>query len=88
MIMTKVSEYENIDLGKVFAIGASNGSALVNELGINVDFLRGIGPIASQLLLNQSPSKSIESLSVYQVCLLYTSPSPRDRTRSRMPSSA
>ena len=24
----------------------------------------------------------------YQSCLLYTSPSPRDRTRSRMPSSA
>ena len=28
---------------------------------------------------NSSPSRS---------CLLYTSPSPRDRTRSRMPSSA
>ena len=26
--------------------------------------------------------------SEYYVCLLYTSPSPRDRTRSRMPSSA
>ena len=25
---------------------------------------------------------------IYLVCLLYTSPSPRDRTRSRMPSSA
>ena len=25
---------------------------------------------------------------VDRVCLLYTSPSPRDRTRSRMPSSA
>ena len=25
---------------------------------------------------------------VYEICLLYTSPSPRDRTRSRMPSSA
>ena len=24
----------------------------------------------------------------YEACLLYTSPSPRDRTRSRMPSSA
>ena len=24
----------------------------------------------------------------YKLCLLYTSPSPRDRTRSRMPSSA
>ena len=27
-------------------------------------------------------------LSLDWVCLLYTSPSPRDRTRSRMPSSA
>ena len=25
---------------------------------------------------------------IYNYCLLYTSPSPRDRTRSRMPSSA
>ena len=25
---------------------------------------------------------------VYQICLLYTSPSPRDRQKSRMPSSA
>ena len=31
----------------------------------------------------------IESLiEQYELCLLYTSPSPRDRTRSRMPSSA
>ena len=29
-----------------------------------------------------------ESVKQLQVCLLYTSPSPRDRTRSRMPSSA
>ena len=32
---------------------------------------------------------SIEAIAVYgYTCLLYTSPSPRDRTRSRMPSSA
>ena len=29
-----------------------------------------------------------ESFSIDKTCLLYTSPSPRDRTRSRMPSSA
>ena len=29
-----------------------------------------------------------EALSPFKICLLYTSPSPRDRTRSRMPSSA
>src|SRR5664280_1302073 len=28
------------------------------------------------------------TFSIYYYCLLYTSPSPRDRTRSRMPSSA
>ena len=30
----------------------------------------------------------IEDIDYYSSCLLYTSPSPRDRTRSRMPSSA
>ena len=38
------------------------------------------------------PSKSVHStlkgIGLPMVCLLYTSPSPRDRTRSRMPSSA
>ena len=32
--------------------------------------------------------RRIELVNVYIICLLYTSPSPRDRTRSRMPSSA
>ena len=30
----------------------------------------------------------IQAGTYHEVCLLYTSPSPRDRTRSRMPSSA
>ena len=32
--------------------------------------------------------EKIVDVTVYLTCLLYTSPSPRDRTRSRMPSSA
>ena len=31
---------------------------------------------------------SRSAMAYYDSCLLYTSPSPRDRTRSRMPSSA
>ena len=31
---------------------------------------------------------SVDEIEQYRNCLLYTSPSPRDRTRSRMPSSA
>ena len=33
-------------------------------------------------------SVSLTKDTYYWICLLYTSPSPRDRTRSRMPSSA
>ena len=32
--------------------------------------------------------QSLVNKSAVNICLLYTSPSPRDRTRSRMPSSA
>ena len=33
-------------------------------------------------------TKSLLEINLLRYCLLYTSPSPRDRTRSRMPSSA
>ena len=36
----------------------------------------------------KSMKKTYGKKKAEQVCLLYTSPSPRDRTRSRMPSSA
>ena len=41
------------------------------------------GPDAQPL-----PQSGLEALAAALACLLYTSPSPRDRTRSRMPSSA
>ena len=37
--------------------------------------------------IKYKPSDNLEGPE-YSICLLYTSPSPRDRTRSRMPSSA
>ena len=48
------------------------------------------------LLVGQHPDRFKDSSGrekhvapiLYGACLLYTSPSPRDRTRSRMPSSA
>jgi len=44
------------------------------------------GPMAGVLCL--AAGASILRWPVIYACLLYTSPSPRDRTRSRMPSSA
>ena len=40
------------------------------------------------VLLRNTVTQMVYKHAISTVCLLYTSPSPRDRTRSRMPSSA
>ena len=42
--------------------------------------------VGGSIVFSEAPRP--DSKIVYRNCLLYTSPSPRDRTRSRMPSSA
>ena len=49
-------------------------------------FLRAFGPNHFAVHLAALPFAALFGL--FLACLLYTSPSPRDRTRSRMPSSA
>ena len=58
-------------------------STVVRQVGdkglrvVDTGRLQSSGKLASNTLIDR-----------YNSCLLYTSPSPRDRTRSRMPSSA
>ena len=47
-----------------------------------------INPISANALYPSDPSSVDVLKDDLHGCLLYTSPSPRDRTRSRMPSSA
>ena len=61
--------------------------------GCSESILRSFDPTLENLLLNYLSLDYHESLQAAagfqaEACLLYTSPSPRDRTRSRMPSSA
>ena len=51
----------------------------------NVESIEGLSPA---IAIDQKTSSRSPRSTVGTVCLLYTSPSPRDRTRSRMPSSA
>ena len=48
----------------------------------------GFGDISPMLPLSRMVSVATSVAGPLYLCLLYTSPSPRDRTRSRMPSSA
>ena len=54
------------------------------SFGVSIGLL--IKGVPSLGVVMELPSKNLYS--AYKGCLLYTSPSPRDRTRSRMPSSA
>ena len=45
-------------------------------------------PIMLRLALIENLRRVAARIADNSICLLYTSPSPRDRTRSRMPSSA
>ena len=45
-----------------------------------------LGEIVAEIFEDRAPITATNFLRY--LCLLYTSPSPRDRTRSRMPSSA
>ena len=51
--------------------------------------LPGVGKATAQrLAFFILKSDQQDNINLAHACLLYTSPSPRDRTRSRMPSSA
>ena len=70
-------------------IFGSSGSALMHQL-VQVGFITKQSlDICLKARARQKASEILSSLNgTLSVCLLYTSPSPRDRTRSRMPSSA
>ena len=68
--------------------GGGGGSSDTVTLATGSPFTKlvQINTGAGDTALNHTFSFDLED--VPTVCLLYTSPSPRDRTRSRMPSSA
>ena len=87
----------HLDGRRVAAVGhrivhggvAYSGPRLLDQTVVaELDKLVPLAPL--HLPHNLAPVRSMMALApeVSQVCLLYTSPSPRDRTRSRMPSSA
>ena len=81
-ILQKKSEYlwDNYGLdAEVVAISDKMKGSIIVPEGIDIP----------ALLAHIEAGKSIDDfLAEDKVCLLYTSPSPRDRTRYRMPSSA
>ena len=67
-IMDKLETYSFFDASKVYGIGVSNGSALINKLGIETAHFSAIAALASQLIIGTIPNNSTSPVAVYQMC--------------------
>ena len=66
------------DVGGLFEIWNTDGEAIESKDQID----------RADIDIILSPTKGGSKFRYFKICLLYTSPSPRDRQKSRMPSSA
>ena len=75
-------------LAGAFSSNAEKAFASGKEIGIDDD--RNYKNFIEMIEAESSREDKIDAVAIVTPnhCLLYTSPSPRDRTRSRMPSSA
>ena len=90
----------NIFNGSIVNIVAAGTIEVVTDIGSNADqFPAGVIGVfvgctytdptsKNKTFSNHWPTGTVASDAMAYVCLLYTSPSPRDRQKSRMPSSA
>ena len=67
-------------------MGESNTTSAI--VLISVDSATDTSKVSSKLTKLEAVKTVYEITGQYDICLLYTSPSPRDRQKSRMPSSA
>lgn len=67
-IMAKLETYSFFDASKVYGIGVSNGSALINKLVIETSHFSAIAALASQLIIGTIPNNSTSPVAVYQMC--------------------
>ena len=75
----------------IFLSGCFHETSLINNYGQSIVKVPNQTETTDALNSTKNANKPYVTLSnkdINYTCLLYTSPSPRDRTRSRMPSSA
>tara|TARA_A100001011_G_scaffold400425_1_gene514882 strand:+ start:1566 stop:2414 length:849 start_codon:yes stop_codon:yes gene_type:complete len=67
LIVDELQNYDNLNFDKMYAIGTSNGSGMVNKLAIETNHFKAIAPIASQLIESLPLLDSTNPVSVLQV---------------------
>ena len=83
-----IPESEQSALEETPTVSTDNSVATSENLGIEVALVDENIPLVSGLVIPESSNNNSTADTVDTICLLYTSPSPRDQRGSRMPSSA
>ena len=96
--MNQVAEKKNGALAaNLFEADAQQGAQNISQEDLALPFLKILGQLSPEVnkrdgkyVEGAEPGKIINTVTneLFDSCLLYTSPSPRDMRRSRMPSSA
>ena len=66
-IIKELENYNNLDMNKIYAIGTSNGSGMVNKLGIHTSHFKAIAPVVSQLMESMPIKNNTKPLSIFQI---------------------
>ena len=76
--------HDELTEGVIISVRCMPGQAALFQVLLNNGVMRDKLPSHALLTTNEKPNPDLP----FHYCLLYTSPSPRDRQKSRMPSSA
>ena len=94
--MEKIIELKSVELIDILGIGDANIKLIESNIPVSISArgeqltIKGdsTGITEADAILKEMRETLSSKGALYKDCLLYTSPSPRDRQKSRMPSSA
>ena len=66
-IIKELENYNNLNMNKIYAIGTSNGSGMVNKLGIHTSHFKAIAPVVSQLMESMPILDNTKAVSIFQI---------------------
>ena len=67
LIIKELKNYNNLNMNKIYAIGTSNGSAMVNKLAIHTSHFKAISPVVSQLMESMPILDITKPVSIFQI---------------------
>ena len=67
LIMAQLAGYGQLDMGRVFAIGFSNGAGMAHHIAVHTDHFLAIAAVVTPLLVGHEPQEDTPAVSILQI---------------------